>query len=217
MCLYLGWSVPWSSKAQRGDWQSLVPRALLKNGCSVCLFTVPWDFTWLTTLFKYHGEWFGSCIIQFPQDSRMHLVVSHRFIHNQVLYIIMNLIFSYRGRDFPPPVPNLQSIHLRDVGGEIAIEDWGKRVEFLSLLHCYKFASDVHSGGVHFLCTSLSGCHNGYFFMSLPSSAPDVPWLSWLHFYTKRQHTHPLLRIPSLVPLPVHFLLGLKSDEQVLT
>jgi len=41
----------------------------------------------------------------------------------QVPQVVTNLIFPYRGRDFGPPVPVLQSVHLRGVGREVARED----------------------------------------------------------------------------------------------
>jgi len=37
--------------------------------------------------------------------------------------VISDLIFSYSGRDFAPPVPTLRSIHLRGMEREIASED----------------------------------------------------------------------------------------------
>jgi len=50
----------------------------------------------------------------------MHLIRSHELMYVQVPQVVLNMIFSYSGRDFAPPVPALWSIHLRDVGGEDA-------------------------------------------------------------------------------------------------
>ncbi|KAK4816953.1 hypothetical protein QYF61_025776, partial [Mycteria americana] len=67
----------------------------------------------------------------------------------QVPQVVMNLIFSYRGRNFAFTVPALRSIHWRGVGGKAASEDSVKKVvEYLSLLliQCYQLASRVHQG-----------------------------------------------------------------------
>jgi len=41
----------------------------------------------------------------------------------QVPQVVRNLIFSYSGMDFAPPVLILQSIHWRGMGREVASED----------------------------------------------------------------------------------------------
>lgn len=77
----------------------------------------------------------------------------HRFTYIEVLYVIMNLSFSYTGKDFAPPDSVLQSTHLRGRGRGIAIEDWGKKVvEQLSLVlvQCYQFSS-IDYWGVYIL------------------------------------------------------------------
>lgn len=48
----------------------------------------------------------------------------------QVPQMVTNLVFSYSGKDFAPPVPALRSIHSRGVGREVASEDWGKKKLF---------------------------------------------------------------------------------------
>ncbi|KAK4808571.1 hypothetical protein QYF61_009874 [Mycteria americana] len=58
----------------------------------------------------------GNYINQFPQDSGMHLVRSHRLMYVQVPQGVSNLIFSYSERDFAPPVPALRSTHTRVSG-----------------------------------------------------------------------------------------------------
>jgi len=57
------------------------------------------------------------------QDSGMHLIRSHRPMYVQVPQVVANLIFSYSGRSFAPPVPALQPIHFTGVGKEVASED----------------------------------------------------------------------------------------------
>jgi len=49
------------------------------------------DFTWLPWLFKYHQEWLGNYISQFPQDSGMHLVRIHS---NKIIFPIILVHFS---------------------------------------------------------------------------------------------------------------------------
>jgi len=70
--------------------------------------------------FKYRGDCLGNSISQFPQDSVMNLVRSHRLLYVQVPQMVMNLIFFYSGKRFGPLVPILQSIHSRGVGRELA-------------------------------------------------------------------------------------------------
>lgn len=53
----------------------------------------------------------------------MELVRSPSLMYVQISQVAWNLIFSYSGKDFPPPVPALVSIHWRGVGGEVASED----------------------------------------------------------------------------------------------
>jgi len=77
----------------------------------------------------------------------MHLLRCHRLIYVQVPQVVTNLIFSYSGRDFAPPLPILRSINSSGVGREVAGEDSGKNVvEYLSLVlvHCYQFPSLAH-------------------------------------------------------------------------
>jgi len=56
-------------------------------------------------------------------DSGMNLVRSHRLMHVQIPQVVMNLIFSYSGRDFAPSIPILWFRHLRGVGREVASGD----------------------------------------------------------------------------------------------
>jgi len=44
-------------------------------------------------------------------------------MHVQVPQVIMNLMFSYGGRDFTPPVLALRSVHSRGVGREADSKD----------------------------------------------------------------------------------------------
>lgn len=122
-----------------GHW-SVVTRVLFftpfKNGCAIPISLVTRVFAWLLWLFKYDGEWLGNYIIQFPQDPGMYLIGSHGLVYIQVPQVVLNLIFSYSWRDLISPVPALRFRDLREVGGEITIENWGKKtVEYLSLLH----------------------------------------------------------------------------------
>lgn len=49
--------------------------------------------------------------------------------------VFTNLILSYSGKDFSPPVPILLSNHLSSVEREVAIIDWAEEVvEYLSLI-----------------------------------------------------------------------------------
>lgn len=59
----------------------------------------------------------------------MYLVRSYTLMYVQVPQVVMNLIFSYRGRDFSPQVPALKSIHSRGVGREA---DRGTEAKLLS-------------------------------------------------------------------------------------
>lgn len=68
---------------------------------------------------EWHGEWLDNNISQFPQDSRMHLISSHRFIYNQVLQVVMHLTFTYCGKPSAFPVNSLKT----EVGRDAAIED----------------------------------------------------------------------------------------------
>jgi len=117
----------------------------LKNGHNISLVPVTrQSFPWLPWLFKCHGEWFGNYINWFPQNSGMHLVRSHRLMCMFRFLRWSWTWLSYSGRDFAPPVPALQSIHLRGVGREDGSEDWGKNVvEYLVflLVRFYQFAS----------------------------------------------------------------------------
>ncbi|KAK4831142.1 hypothetical protein QYF61_015445 [Mycteria americana] len=70
--------------------------------------------------FKYHGEWLGSYISQFPQDSGMPLIRSHRLMYVQVPQVVTNLTFTSSGRGFTPPVPNMLPIDLGGVRRAIA-------------------------------------------------------------------------------------------------
>ncbi|KAK4825906.1 hypothetical protein QYF61_003401 [Mycteria americana] len=86
--------------------------------------------------------------------------------------MVTNLIFSYSGRVFAPPVPALRSIDSGGVGREDASEDWGKKVvDYLSLVlvHCYQFASLAHQ-------VQLQP------YLDLPDSIPTQPGSAPLFF-----------------------------------
>lgn len=83
---------------------------------------------WTTRLFKYHGEWPGNCIGQFPQDSGMQVIKSHILdcVHNCV-HVVRNWIFCYSERNFPTSVAILLSLYWKDEGRESASEDWRRK------------------------------------------------------------------------------------------
>ena len=132
------------------------------------------------------------------------------------LQVVTNLIFSCSGRDFAPPVPDLRSIYSRDVGREIASENWGKKVvEYLSLplICCYQFSSLAH--------------HRGYAFFALPfldGMPVEILIILQLHIGLPDTITTQPSSVPILFPrylspllLPMHFFLVVYVDQQVLT
>jgi len=77
--------------------------------------------------FKHYGEWLGNYISQFPQDSGMHLIRSHRFMYVQVPQVVKNLVFPYSGRSFTTLVPILWFISSGGVRREAAGEEKGSQ------------------------------------------------------------------------------------------
>ncbi|KAK4806814.1 hypothetical protein QYF61_005610 [Mycteria americana] len=142
----------------------------------------------------------------------------------QVPQVVSNLNFSYEGRDFVPPVPALRFGDLRDVGREITTENWGNKiVEYLSLLHvgCHQFSCLIYQGAYIFF--------NLPFLADLPVKALlilRIPCQIQLQLRLSFPDPIPmylgsvLIFFPgytSLVPLPMHFLLTLQFDQEVLT
>ena len=79
----------------------------------------------------------------------MHLIRTHRLVDVQVPQVVMNLIFSYSGRDVTSPIPSYQTKHLRAVWQAVIREDLDKKiVKYLSLLLncCYQPAYVTHYG-----------------------------------------------------------------------
>lgn len=74
-------------------------------GTKFPVFPITWDFTWLPRLFKYHEVCLGNSVSQFSWDSGVDLMGSHSLLPIQAPQVVMNLIFSYGGRDFASPVP----------------------------------------------------------------------------------------------------------------
>lgn len=72
-------------------------------------------------------EWLGNYISQFPQDPEIPLLESHGLVYVQILQVVLNLIFSYDGKDFSPQVPSLRLMGLRNVGRVIISYKWGKK------------------------------------------------------------------------------------------
>lgn len=101
--------------------------------------------------------WLGKYIRQFLQGSGMYFITDFCAFWS---LMVMNLIFTFRGRDFAPPVPILLSIYSRSVGREVAFEEWGK-------------------DSVHLLFPVFQHCLSRYspllFFLS---------WLTYLVFFT---------------------------------
>jgi len=56
-------------------------------------------------------EWLDNYMNQFPQDSGMHLIRSHRLMYIQVPQVVPKLDFPCSGRGFAPLVSILQSIN----------------------------------------------------------------------------------------------------------
>jgi len=54
----------------------------------------------------------------------MHLIRSHEFVYVHVPQVVSNLIFSYDGWDFIPPVPDLGFRDLRNLGRATDSENW---------------------------------------------------------------------------------------------
>ena len=138
--------------------------------------------------------------------------------------MVLNLTFSYSGRDFAPPVPVLWSIHSRRLEREVAVKTEDKvllstsafslpiissfPVLFIELIQVFDlpFHADVPVEALFLilciLCQVQLQLHLG-----LPDPIPTQP------------SSVPLL-VPgylSLLPLPVHFLLALYFDQQVST
>jgi len=64
------------------------------------------------------------------------LIRSHRLLCVHISAVVMNLIFSYNGRDFVPPGPVLWSVHSSGVGREVASEDGGQNLLSTSAFSC---------------------------------------------------------------------------------
>jgi len=60
---------------------------------------------------------------QFPEDSGMHPIRSHRLMYVQVPQVVPNLVFPYDGRGFAPLDPILQSINWGGARRDVASED----------------------------------------------------------------------------------------------
>lgn len=61
-----------------------------------------------------------------------------------VPWMVMNVIFTYTGRDFAVPAPILLPIHSRVMGREVAIEDRDNSIaEYFDILNicCSKFTN----------------------------------------------------------------------------
>jgi len=137
---------------------------LFKNGHNFPFFQSPGISSNCRDFSNIMDSGLGKNFSQFPQDSWMHLVRSHRLTFVQVPQVVTNLIFSYSGRDFASPIPVLWSIHSRGVGREVASEDSGKR-----LLSTSAFSPRVPTS----LLVLLSGfltIHS----KSLPTSEPSA-------------------------------------------
>lgn len=86
-------------------------------------FPITSDFTWLSLLLKYLWEWLGNYISQFPQDSSVHLIKTHRFTDVRVPHVVMNQIFTYSKNGIAPSVPTFQPIHSKGAWRAVARED----------------------------------------------------------------------------------------------
>ena len=108
---------------------------LYKNGHCVSLLPVMRHFVWLPWPFKYHGECLGNDISQFPQNSGMHLVRSHRLMHIQVPQVFPNLVFPYSRRGLPLWSASCSPSTGEGQGERLLVKTEAKKVvEYLSLL-----------------------------------------------------------------------------------
>jgi len=186
--------------------------------CVILLFfSVTRDFTWLPWFFA--EKWHGDYVSQFPQDSRMYLIDTHRTMDIHFPQVIANMGFTGSRKGIIPPVPTSQTIHLKAAWRALVSEDWGKKVlEYLNLLffHCYQPACISH-------CTE-------YVFFDFPFLV-DVSVQAFLdhllHYLTSPVRVD--LGLPDLIPtkfillpgylfilpLPVHFLLVLQFEQPV--
>ena len=121
---------------------------LLKNGCNIVFFqwpeTSPDHHDFSNTIKS------GNYISQFPQESGMHLIGTHRLTDVWVPQVVVILIFTYILGDSAPPVPTFWTI-CSSVWRAVTSEDRSKQVEYLSLLlvHCTDCIS--HKGEYTFL------------------------------------------------------------------
>lgn len=87
---------------------------------------------------------------QFPQDSGMHFIQSHRLVIIQLHQVILNLLFAYSGNDSTSSTPTQRIRDFREAGSLTASEGWGKEfIEYLSLLHitCRQLTPLAPKGG----------------------------------------------------------------------
>lgn len=131
--------------------------SLLKIGI---IFPDNSGFAWTPWLFKSDREHNSNNIRQFPQALGMHLIRPHRSVPVQFHQVVLNQLFTYRGRAM---LLNRRFRDLRDVGSLTANDSWGgELVHNLSLLHirCHQFSLLVYWGctllGLPFLTNVLA-------------------------------------------------------------
>lgn len=181
---------------------------LLKNGHDIAFFSSHQEIhlTAMTSKMSLRASW---CVSQFPQNSRMYLIRTHKLMDVQVSQTVTSLIYAYRGRGIAPPVPTFWTIHWKAVWRAVVSEDWGKKLLSTSAFSLSVF---IILPMIYVDIFWLMYLWKPLFFFFAPLAKSSSSWALSLHSI--------LIHIPSSIPiifpgylpplsLPVHFLLAL--------
>lgn len=175
-----------------GTDRPVVPRVLIfslfKYRCNVALFPVIAQFTWMPWLLKYHGEWVGNYISQFPQDSGMPLIGSHRVMYIRIPHVVMNLILQWKGLCSSSPQFVTHTLERCEKRGW----QWRLRENVAKCCHDLQPSPPLLLPVCQFCSSSsslnFSGWHAcrppAYCWCPLPNLASATLWPSWPHPYT---------------------------------
>lgn len=149
-------------------------------GCDVPFSPVTGDSACLPWLFKCNGEWLRTHACQVPHNPGMHLMKSQGLVYVEVSQMVLNLVFSYKGRYFISPPWSSGTWELLEVWLPAKTEAKKKSQMSKKPSHpCPRGLSLMYWGVRYTFKSSFSNQHTSrspcFFSDPLPHSAPTVP------------------------------------------